>query len=466
MAGIAFPQLVGQQRLVAKPRIVDKRDAGYPIAVRDFAVPLNVVLASCEIPQEIAPIHVVELVLEEISKVFRESGHFDGLCRVVAIVDDCLHRFCFDAAHARFVFCFRAAIVKAWEEHVGGRGIAIVAIVFVVDFDIAVGRAGCRFDFFFVFCRFFGNRIAGCIAQHGGRIDRSIEEGSLAILLAVEVAAKGKYVVGRVLVHRRLCRGADQDERIRRIAGKNDGNVEHYVVKNPHGKPLPAESKQVDCQGGRQQYRNEQRISDEENAGKESHQQEDPFHGVFVALLVEYVNAPNEQSGECKRIGKRSGIEAEPECVDKQQFGVLCHFHETRNKPVKDEHDDCKRQQKSEKRTFDCGFFELAIVDHEDDCRNAQQVKQVYGNRYANHVGNGYQIAVGARIFASVFPFQDKPKRKCRAEGRKGINFAFDCRKPECVAPSVNKRAAKPAAHDDGEFRPRKEIQVVVGFDD
>ena len=58
-------QLFRQQVLIAYKHIVDKLDTGNPIAVFDFSTTLQVVLASGEVPHEIAPVHPVELVGEE-----------------------------------------------------------------------------------------------------------------------------------------------------------------------------------------------------------------------------------------------------------------------------------------------------------------------------------------------------------------------------------------------------------------
>ena len=63
-------QLFRQQVLIAYQHIVDKLDTGNPVAVFDFSATLQVVLASGEVPHEIAPVHPVELVGEEELDVF------------------------------------------------------------------------------------------------------------------------------------------------------------------------------------------------------------------------------------------------------------------------------------------------------------------------------------------------------------------------------------------------------------
>ena len=51
-----------QQILIAQSPVVKPREAGYPVTVFQFAVTLQVILASCEVPHEITPVHEVALV--------------------------------------------------------------------------------------------------------------------------------------------------------------------------------------------------------------------------------------------------------------------------------------------------------------------------------------------------------------------------------------------------------------------
>ena len=53
---------VGQEILVAIEVVVNGGDAGYPIAVGQVAVALDVVLPAGEVPHEVAQIHEVDLV--------------------------------------------------------------------------------------------------------------------------------------------------------------------------------------------------------------------------------------------------------------------------------------------------------------------------------------------------------------------------------------------------------------------
>ena len=58
-------QVIGQKRLVAQAGVVNKWYTCKPVAVFQFTVSLNVVLTTCEVPQEVTPVHPVALIGEE-----------------------------------------------------------------------------------------------------------------------------------------------------------------------------------------------------------------------------------------------------------------------------------------------------------------------------------------------------------------------------------------------------------------
>ncbi len=196
---VPFSEIIGEKALVAEAEIVDKRYARNPVSTVGFAVTGHVVLTSCEIPQEIAPVHVVDLVVEEVAHVLRERRCWE-LCRLqcVAVGIDKHRRFLkrqvafsqvgpFQIA-GRMVWC-RA--VHAWEQHVGGHHITGVAFEAVVTVGIARGI----FHTLFVDggCRLFHEVvIAGVVdlVEHGRFERRPVEQGCVAVLLAVEVGAE------------------------------------------------------------------------------------------------------------------------------------------------------------------------------------------------------------------------------------------------------------------------------------
>ena len=80
-------QLVGQQRLVAEEVVVDERETGEDIAFLTLAIALYVVLTAYEVPEEVAPVHIVALVGDEELHVVPEAGNGDLLAGIEFRVD-------------------------------------------------------------------------------------------------------------------------------------------------------------------------------------------------------------------------------------------------------------------------------------------------------------------------------------------------------------------------------------------
>ena len=74
-------QIVRRYVLDTKPRLVDEADAALPVAAchvaRNLAV--EIILTAHEIPEEIAEIHVVQLVVEEQAEIVLVIRHLVGL---------------------------------------------------------------------------------------------------------------------------------------------------------------------------------------------------------------------------------------------------------------------------------------------------------------------------------------------------------------------------------------------------
>ena len=62
VASLVLAKFRGQFALVAKAHIVEEGDASNPVAMLQFAMSLDIVLASGKVPHEVAPVHEVHLV--------------------------------------------------------------------------------------------------------------------------------------------------------------------------------------------------------------------------------------------------------------------------------------------------------------------------------------------------------------------------------------------------------------------
>ena len=110
-------QVVGQLALVAQTHVVEPRETGYPVAVLQLAVALQVVLSAGEVPHEVAPIHEVALVREEEPEVFHLCGHLHADILAATVVGNGL---AFNTAHPAFVGLGVLRTVHAGEKHVLG----------------------------------------------------------------------------------------------------------------------------------------------------------------------------------------------------------------------------------------------------------------------------------------------------------------------------------------------------------
>ena len=80
-----------------------------------FAITLQVVLTSCEVPHEIAPVHEVALIGKEESDVLQHCGNFhvDHLAATVV-----WHQCALNTAHPTLVGCGMGRAVHTWEKHI------------------------------------------------------------------------------------------------------------------------------------------------------------------------------------------------------------------------------------------------------------------------------------------------------------------------------------------------------------
>ena len=68
-------KFVGKQLLVAQTPVVKPVESSNPVAVLEFAVALKVVLATGEVPHEVAPVHEVALIGQEEANVLQLCRH-------------------------------------------------------------------------------------------------------------------------------------------------------------------------------------------------------------------------------------------------------------------------------------------------------------------------------------------------------------------------------------------------------
>ena len=181
MALVLF-QVVRQQILIAQAGIVDKGEACEPVAMFGFAVSLNVVLTTGEVPEEVAPVHPVALIAEEEREVvqLRRNFHHDVL--TAAVVG---HTGATDlTAHPVLVVLGMVRTVHTGEQHVLSVDILVFGThhevrVFLVlrGFLLTLPHGLARVHARFAIATLF---VEGYLRGVG----LSVEEGTLSVLVA------------------------------------------------------------------------------------------------------------------------------------------------------------------------------------------------------------------------------------------------------------------------------------------
>ena len=226
---------IGQQVLVAEAQVVDERNAGNPVSVFFFAVTLYIVLASGKVPHEVAPVHEVKLIRHEELEILPLCRHLDrrnAACGVVV-----RHFAAFNPAHPAFVSVAVVGRMHTREKHV----LRVNVFVVVAHYDVGVFLALVVFflavvDSLALVALPVEHTVASRLELGLRCVGVAVEQGARTVLLAVKVRAEGEDVLGRVLVHGRIGRGADYYYRIGGVTNHKHEEAEqrgvHYARRN------------------------------------------------------------------------------------------------------------------------------------------------------------------------------------------------------------------------------------------
>ena len=103
-----------------------------------FAITLNVILTSGEVPHEIAPVHEVTLIRKEEPDVLELARHLDHHGLATTIIG---HLCAADTTHPRFVSAGMTSVIHTWEEHV----LRIFVFILRTDYKVRVFLVGRGF---------------------------------------------------------------------------------------------------------------------------------------------------------------------------------------------------------------------------------------------------------------------------------------------------------------------------------
>ena len=408
-------QFLRQEALVAHQPVVDERDTGNPVAVFNFSAALYVVLASGEVPHEVAPVHPVELVGEEELDVFPLCGHVYHN-HVAAFVIG--HIVTLDVLPGMVLLCMGTA-VHTREQHVLG--------VFVLnasgDFDVRILFVGCSFlladelravvlDARFAVTVFH-------VQRHLRGEGRAIEQRACAILLASQVFAQCEDVLRRVLVHRRVGGGADDDKCIRGISDDNHHGAEQRGVQRAcryaeflFDGCLRLRT-EVEPQCGNDNDTDNYRagtVSVERDTQHGDSEYERECHTCLVAFGIAFVDTPDEAGCQQDDIYDDTRVEGHAQRVDEEQFEPAAHFHDTRHDAVEYGCYQYARSEQCQQGASGIGVGYFLVVVYQYDGGQAEQVQQVHADTQTGQVGNENQPAITVRLVGNVLPFQYEPE--------------------------------------------------------
>ena len=259
------------------------------------------------------------------------------------------------------------------------------------------------------------------------RIERlAVDERVFAILLAVEVGGEVEYVVGRVLVHRRVGRRAYEDEGVAAVAYEDHRHAPSDEAEHAYGHRV----EEICPEEGGQHYEEDDAeryaVAYPEHT-REGHGEEegDAYH-VGAALLLERIERPHEGGHDGAGVDEGAGVEAHSAGVDEEELKLLCHLNEARHEAVKHEEEDGEGDEKRAERLLEVHVVPFAVGEYEHNRRDAEEVEEMDRDADADDVGYQDEVAVGVRLVGAVLPLQDEPEDEGRAERRERVDLSLD----------------------------------------
>ena len=271
-----------------------------------FAIALNVILSTSEVPHEVAPVHEIHLIREEESEVVHLCGHFSSeAIRLSLIFSRNIYSLRFHTTEPFVVEAGVLARVHAWEEHLlcaGEHGLCrhlhhIIAVRFVsVLLFVALHCLFLRIS----------KRLRG--------VGFAVEQRFRTVLLTVEISAEGENVLRRVLVHGRVRHGADDDYRISGVANHEhehaqERGVECAFAYHVFSIALPEE----ECTKERQHHSsNEERTCDAfaiEGDTQHGNTRKVERNGGSAVVLCGAPNGSTYHTDEGKDVNHQTGVE-------------------------------------------------------------------------------------------------------------------------------------------------------------
>ena len=183
--------ILGVRITIPVEETIDEGDARSSPTTQEASVPLQVILTPGEVPHKVAPVHIRQLIVEEVRQVIPE-GRLRHILRITS--------------HPGIVHLGVTTLVDAREEHhpfalvdrfvLGSTCHIAVGVRRIILLHTPVGRLSV-----------LELRAAiGSILIRSSE-GRAVEERSGAVLLTCQIVAQREGVSRRILIHRRVCHG-------------------------------------------------------------------------------------------------------------------------------------------------------------------------------------------------------------------------------------------------------------------
>ena len=196
-----------------------------------LAIGLYIILATHKIPEEVAPIHIVQLIGKEVVEVLTERRLGEALTRhrVIYRATEVQH---LASHHVTLLVCQRLTILVTQNINLcavcSPRLIGCLALVGVPQTGEEVHKLR-RVGVIDKLCHLLitatlGIVVVRCLLHniiHGRRVVGSIQQRAVTILIAIQHCQQSVRIVGVVAVHRGIGNGTNRYGSVRREADKN-----------------------------------------------------------------------------------------------------------------------------------------------------------------------------------------------------------------------------------------------------
>ena len=167
--------------------------------------------------------------------------------------------------------------------------------------------------------------------------------------------------------------------------------------------------------------------------------------GVPEDLLAVYgaEDAPEAECQHCHHEEGRAAVVGQAEDVDEEEVGVGGEFGQPGDDAEQDyrEDDDADEEDLAEFLEGEGAVFAPAVVEHEHQGGDGQEVEQMDSYAEAHQEGDEHYPARGVGLVGLVVPFGHHPEDDGGDERAHRVDFAFDCGEPEGVREAVSEGA-------------------------